>query len=145
MRCIKNKQNLIRFYVDDLVKSFESPKVNDKFHKWLNKMYGQHSEITTTQGPKHEFLGQLITFKDHGIVEINMSEYVKQIIEELPVNFNKENIALTPASDTLYNLGTGRRVENKEGENFHQLVAIGLYGSKKSQTGHSKYNICIMW
>ena len=47
--CIANhqvwgKQHTVRFHVDDLKSSHINKRVNDKFLKWLNKMYGKIME-----------------------------------------------------------------------------------------------------
>ena len=36
---VNGNQHTVRFHVDDLLSSHVDPKVNDKFAKWLEKMY----------------------------------------------------------------------------------------------------------
>ena len=47
---INGKQHMIRFHVDNLMSSHVDKKVNDNFHKWLNKKYGSYGEVKVTRG-----------------------------------------------------------------------------------------------
>ena len=49
-RIVKGSQQTVRFHVDDLKSSHLSPRVNDLFLVWLNKLYGSHGEVTATRG-----------------------------------------------------------------------------------------------
>ena len=48
------------------VSSHVDPKVNDKFDKWLDKMYGAHGKGATTRGKKHDYLGMIFDFTEKG-------------------------------------------------------------------------------
>ena len=50
---VKKKQHTIRFHVDDLMSSHVDKRVNDKFHKWLERKYGEHGKMKTTRGKVH--------------------------------------------------------------------------------------------
>ena len=50
-KIVDAKQQTVRFHVDDLMSSHVDSKVNDRFHKWLNKMYGKYGEV---QGDKRK-------------------------------------------------------------------------------------------
>ena len=83
-RIVDKKQHTVRFHVDDLMASHIDPKVNDKFDVWLQLMYGQHGKVQTHRGNKHDFLGMTFEFGG-GKVSIDMSAYVKDMLDEFPV------------------------------------------------------------
>ena len=45
-KMINGKQHTISWRVDDLKASHVDSKVNDEFHKWLQKNFGQIAEVT---------------------------------------------------------------------------------------------------
>ena len=61
-KTVDDKQQTIRFHVDDAMSSHVDAKVNDNFEKWLNKMHGKHGEVKSTQGDAHDCLGVVLVF-----------------------------------------------------------------------------------
>ena len=46
--------------------------------------------LTVTRGDKHNYLGMILDYSCKGKVKIDMREYIKKILGELPSDFNGE-------------------------------------------------------
>ena len=132
-RIINGSQHTVRFHVDDLMSSHVDSKVNDEFAKWLNNKYGEYGEITSTRGKVHEYLGMKIIFKDDGSVEIDMKDYVNEMLQEFPIKFKSEGKYTFPASATMFSKDTSRTLEKSRSELFHRFVAKALFLCKRSR------------
>ena len=81
---VNGKQHTISWHVDDLKASHVDPKVSDDFHKWLQKNFGQTAEVTGARGKKHVCLGMTLDYSVPGQVKVDMTDYVKSMIEDFP-------------------------------------------------------------
>jgi hypothetical protein len=70
VRNVAGSRHRIRFHVVDLMSSHKLKKVNDKFHKWLNKSYGKLDVVKRTRGKVHDFLGMKFDFRERGKMRI---------------------------------------------------------------------------
>jgi hypothetical protein len=136
--CVANKkvqglQQTIVFHVDDPKSSHKPKSVNDKFEKWLNSMYGKHERVTATRGRVHNYLGMELDYRKQGELKINMTKYVKNMLNDFPMKLGKKDVAKTPARDNLFNLGTGAKLDTKRAEIFHTFVAKGLFLCKRAR------------
>lgn len=132
-RMVENKQQTIRFHVDDLMSSHVNPKVNDEFYQWMNDTYGSMKAVTCTRGKVHTYLGMTLDFSRKGKVKIRMDDYVDRMLEEFPVKFKDTETQETPASATLLEPGKGARLDEKRHEVFHSYVAKALFLSKRAR------------
>ncbi|CAJ1944035.1 unnamed protein product, partial [Cylindrotheca closterium] len=73
------------------------PKVNDKFAKWLHMRYGLIKACTIVKGKIHRYLGMTLDFLVKGKLKIRMDNYVKNMLEDFPIKFNKDSKQETPA------------------------------------------------
>jgi len=69
--CVANKvlcgkQHTISWHVDDIKSSHVDPKVNDEFYEWLQSEYGQVKPVTSTRGPRHDYLGMTLDYSVPG-------------------------------------------------------------------------------
>jgi hypothetical protein len=136
--CVANKkvqglQQTIVFHVEDLKSSHKSKLVNDKFEKWLNRMYGKHGKVTATRGQVHNYLEMELDYQRQGELKINMTKYVENMLNNFPVKLGKKDMAITPAGDNLFNLGTGAKLDAKRSEIVHTFVAKGLFLCKRAR------------
>jgi hypothetical protein len=136
--CVANKkvqglQQTIVFHVDDLKSSHKSKPVNNKFEKWLNSMYGKHGRVTAARGRVPNYLGMELVNQKQGELKINMTKYVKNMLNNFPVKLGKKDIAKTPAGDNLFNLGTRAKLDTKRAEISHIFVAKGLFLCKRAR------------
>ena len=112
--------------------SHKQRKVNDDFLKWLNKKYGHHGEVTTTQGNKHEYLAMLLKFIDGKLI-IDMTAYVRKMLEEFPIKFNRDSNQSTPAGVDVFNKDKSKPLNDNEREIFHKTTAQGLFLGKRGR------------
>jgi Reverse transcriptase (RNA-dependent DNA polymerase) len=131
-KTVNGKQQTIRYHVDDVMSSHVNKKVNDDFAIWLQEMYGEHSPVTIKRGDKHDYLGMIFEFKD-GAVSIDMTSYVKDMLNDFPVKFKKGDKVPSPAGDDLFSVGNGPLLSKERQEIFHTIVAKGLYICKRAR------------
>jgi hypothetical protein len=62
-----------------------------------------------------------------------MTKYVDNMINKFPVKLGKKDVAKTPAADSLFNLGTGMKLDTKRSEIFHTFVAKVLFLCKRAR------------
>jgi hypothetical protein len=134
--CVANKnvqgsQQTILFHVDDLKSSHKMKSVNDRFEKWLNSKYSNHRKVTATRGKVHDYLGMELDYRDE--LKINITKYVENMLNDFPVQLGKKDVAKTTAADSLFNLGTGAKLDTKRSEIFHTFVAKGFFLCKRAR------------
>ena len=83
-------------------------KVNNKSELWLNKKYGNLEEVKAIYEKKHNYLGMLFDFNEKGKVKINMSSYVKNMINEILVKFKSTDKAMMPVTEILFSKGQAK-------------------------------------
>ena len=130
---VKSKQHTVRFHVDDLMCSHMNSKVNTKFLKWLNNMYGTHGEVKATRGPIHDYLGMRFDFSEKGKVKIDMIDYMCAMVDEFSTKFKPTDTAPNPAADDLFNKGTSNPLDMDKADEFHTFVAKGLFACRRAR------------
>jgi len=130
---VNGKQQTICFHVNDLMSSHVDKKVNDEFAVWLNNMYGEHGSVKVHHGKVHNYLGMVFDFTTPGKVMVDMSDYVKEILDEFLIKFKPNASAATPATDDLFSAGTSDDLSPEEAEEFHTFVAKGLFLCKRAR------------
>ncbi|CAJ1952141.1 unnamed protein product [Cylindrotheca closterium] len=133
--CVANKvdnekQQTIRFHVDDLMSSHMDPKAKCK---WLNMRYGSIKACTIIRGKIHRYLGMALDFLVKGKVKIRMDDYVKNMLEDFPIKFNKDSKQETPAGNDLLEAGKGKLLSAEYRQIFHTTVTRGLNVSKRAR------------
>ena len=119
--------------MDDLKSSHKDPKVNDEFAKWLEKKYGQHGKVKIHRGKVHDYLGMVFDYREKGKVKVDMSEYVKDMLEEFPEKLKSSDTAMTPAGEKLFDKGSAKKLTKERAKVFHTVVAKGLFVSKRAR------------
>ena len=133
-KMVNGKQHTVRFHVDDLMSSHIDPKVNDKFEKWLNNMYGKYGKVKTTRGDVHDFLGMTFEFdKKKGQVKVSMIDYVQNMLRDFPLKFRKKEGTNNPAKADMFSEDKSKKLDEKEREIFHTTVAKALFISKRAR------------
>jgi hypothetical protein len=74
-----------------------------------------------------------LDYRKQGELKINMTKYVKNMLNNFPMKLGKKDVAKTPARDNLFNLGTGAKLDTKRAEIFHTFVAKGLFLCKRAR------------
>jgi hypothetical protein len=62
-----------------------------------------------------------LDYQKQGELKINMTKYVKNMLNDFTVKLGKKDVAKMPAGDNLFNLGTGANLDTKRLEIFHNL------------------------
>ncbi|CAJ1937203.1 unnamed protein product [Cylindrotheca closterium] len=62
-----------------------------------------------------------------------MDDYIKTMLEDFPVKFNKDSKQETPAGSNLLEAGKGKLLNAEYRQIFHTTVARGLYVSKRAR------------
>jgi hypothetical protein len=132
-RKVQGSQPTILFHVDYLKSSNKMKSVNDRFEKWLNEKYGKHGKVTATCGKVHDYLRMELDYRKRGVLKVNITKCVENMINEFPVKLRKKDVAKTPAGDNLFNLGMGPKLDTKRSEIFHTFVAKGLFLCKRAR------------
>jgi hypothetical protein len=137
-KTINGKQCTIVWHVDDLKISHVDPKVVTIMLNLLDGKYGQEivggirAPITFTRGKKHEYLGMLLDYTETGIVKIDMQDYVKKVLLEMPDNM--DGTASSPAAADLFHIQDGiEALEKDKREFFHATVAKLLFLCKRGR------------
>lgn len=132
-RMVNDKQQTVRFHVDDLMSSHKDASVNDKFYKWLNEQYGQFGEVTQHRGKVHDYLGMNFDFSEKGKVIVDMIAYVKAMLDEFPIELKDDDTAPTPAPNNLFAPSEGEDLDKSKAETYHTFTAKGLYACKRAR------------
>ena len=93
--------------------------MNDEFAKWLQAKYGEHAKVKCHRGDRHIYLGMVFNYSHKGKFRVDMSEYIKNMVDNFPIKFKKTNTALSPAADNLFSEGQGRKLDDKCKGTFH--------------------------
>ena len=107
-----------------------NPKVNKAFDEWLQAKYGEHGKEKAHQGKVHDYLGMTFEYEDEGKVKVDMSSYMKNMLDDFPIKLKKSQMAATHVGEGLYNLGQGRKLSKEDAEAFHTMVVKGLFVCK---------------
>ena len=129
---VNGSQHTIRFHVDDLMSSHVDPKVNDEFYDFLTEKYGQLGPVKQHRGNEHDYLGVIYRFYDD-CLELDMTDYVKMMLELFPIKFKETDTVKTPATDNLFEASKGPLLSQSKAEMFHAMVAKGLFVSKRAR------------
>ena len=76
------------------------------------------------------YLGMFFGYEDEGKVKVDMSSYMKNMLDDLPVKLKKSQMAAMPMGEGLYNLAQGKKLSKEDAEAFHTMVAKGLFVCK---------------
>jgi hypothetical protein len=128
-KVVDGKQCTIVWYVDDNKISHVDSKVNTEVIQRIEERFGK---MTVTRGKKHVFLGMEIEYLENGTASIDMSEYLREGIQEFPEVINSS--AATPARRDMYEIDEkSKLLDPKRSAIFHSIVAKNLYVSHRGR------------
>ena len=114
--------------MDDLKSSHIDPKVNDEFLQWTKDMFRQLSEVKTTQGLLHDYLGMVLDYSVPGQVSIDMIHYVEKMVKEFPQEDLKGASVASPWNENLFKVQHDSvPVEKEQAQLFHTMTTQGLF------------------
>ena len=87
----------------------------------LSKKYGKEAELKIHQGKLHNYLRMKLDYHDHGMVKIDMTDYLKNILDDLPRKYQVG--AMTPAVNHIFEVNnTTRKLSKGYAQAFHTIV-----------------------
>ena len=75
----------------------------------------------------------LFYYSEKGKVKIDMSNYVKDMLQEFPEKLKSTDTAMTLATESLFNKGQGKMLDKEQTESFHIIMEKGLFVSKRER------------
>jgi hypothetical protein len=96
-KMIGGKQCTIGWHVDDLKISHVDSKVVDHVIDMLEDEFGKEAPMNISRGKVHDYLGMILDFSKSGEVTVDMIDYIKSILAEMPQEMIGS--ARTPAGD----------------------------------------------
>jgi hypothetical protein len=95
-------------------------------------VHGKHGKVTATRGKVPDYLRMELDYRKQRQLRINMTKYVENMINDFPVKLEENDTAKMPAAYSLFNFGTGAKLDAKRSEIFHTFVAKGLFLCKRA-------------
>jgi hypothetical protein len=133
-RMINGKQHTVTWHVDNLKSSHINPKVNDEFLSWLKLKYASDEigEIKAVRGKRHDYLAMTLDFTIPGVLQVDMTQYVKQMLQEFPEKLSGKTRC--PWSETLFKVDE-KSPKLSEGKRkiFHTFVMKGMFLCKRAR------------
>ena len=131
-KVINGKQCTILWHVDDLKISHVEADVVTNIITLLELEFGKDAPLTVTRGKVHDYLGMTIDYSIKGKVKFTMIDYIKNMLEELPVDM--DGTVTTPASSHLFEVNEdAEKLSAKMGEVFHHNTAKLLFLCKRAR------------
>ena len=102
---INGYQCTIQVHVDDLKLSYVYQDELNKIIDALNEVFGSDGDLlTASYGKIHEYLGMTIDWSTEGVVVFTMYDYLEDILDEAPADFDGEDV--TPVVSGLFMVNT---------------------------------------
>ena len=88
--------------MDDVNSSHKDSKVNVEFFDWLKDKYANYNigEVKAKMSIKRNYLGMTLDYNTPGVLNIDMTESVKSMVEEFPQKVQGRNA--TPWTRNLF-------------------------------------------
>ena len=122
-------QCTIVWHVDDLKISHVDPKVVDRILDYLTE---QFEELSTTRGNNHTYVGMAISFPGDGTVQIDMSPYLLEALEDFPEELDR--LVTSPAANHIFEINENSpKLSEERREKLHSIVAKLLFVSTRGR------------
>jgi hypothetical protein len=130
-KVINGKQMTKWWHVNNLNVSHEDPKEVTAFREWLSKTY--RILVVSHRGRVHNYLGMIFDYSCKGMVVVNMTEYINNIILDFP----EEIIGMkaSPASNHLnkvWDPTLSKLLTKEQARVFHHAIAQLLFLSGRA-------------
>jgi hypothetical protein len=133
-RMVNGKQHTITWHVNDLKSSHVDSKVNDEFLKWLTRMYASDEigEVKATRGKRHDYLGMVLDFKTPGVLELDMTQFIKSMVAVFSVKLTGN--VHCPWTANLFKVdNTSPKLQHARAKELHTFVMKGMFASKRGR------------
>ena len=123
---VRGSQLTITWHVDDLKISHVDREVLEDLLKQLDGAFGKDGPLTIHRGKKHDYLGMWLDFSLDGKVQVQMFDYINNMLADLPEDMC--GMVTSPTADHLFTVNdTGKRLTWEQSEMFHHNVAKLLF------------------
>ena len=131
-KIVNGKQLTVVWHVDDLKISHVDAAVVDEFIAQLDSKFGRETPMNKSRGKIHDYLGMVLDFSVSGKVTIDMREYVRMVLHDLPPNMiGKAN---TPAANYLFDINNDSKpLDSTNKEIYVHYVMQLLYLNQRGQ------------
>ena len=131
-KIVNGKQHTVTFHVDDLKSSHVDSKVNDKFHEWLEKVYGDPKigKVKSTRGKRHDYLAMVLDFSTPGVLKVDMVDCVTGVVDDFPFPLKEQK---HPWTEKPFSPGNSPELDTEKKETFHTFVAKCLFVCKRAR------------
>jgi Reverse transcriptase (RNA-dependent DNA polymerase) len=131
-KMINGKQCTIGWHVDDLRISHVDAAVVDHVIDQMEEEFGKEAPLTVSRDQVHEYLGMRFDFTERGAVTVDMSDYVKAVIADMPQDMIGK--AVTPAANHLFDIRENSvPIEKEKADAFHKTVMQLQYLSQRAR------------
>jgi DNA polymerase II large subunit len=131
-KVIDGRQCTIIWHVDDLMLTHVSQEVLDHIVSDLSKKFGKEDPLSIHTGNIHDYLGMIIDFSKRGKVVFQMTDYIRNMLDELPDDF--DGTATTPATSHLFKTReSAPKLNSGLSELLHSNVAKLLYLAQRAR------------
>jgi hypothetical protein len=131
-KIVNGKQCTVGWHVDDATISHLEPEVVDVIIGLMNDEFGKEAPLTISRGRIHDYLGMTFDFSEDGVVAVDMIDYVKSVIAEMPAEMI--GTAATPAADHLFTVNEEPILLDKtRSDTYHKLVMQLQYMSQRAR------------
>ena len=122
----------LQVHVDYLKMSFVHQDELNKIIDELNEVFGSDSDLlTASYGRFHEYQGMTIDWSTKGVVVSTMYDYLENILDEAPAEFDGEDV--TPAISELFTVNLiHQKLDKPTADLSHHIVAMFLYVAKRA-------------
>ena len=134
--CVANKtvdakHMTVIWHLDDLMISHENHDTVDALINKLSERYVKEAGFTIHPVKVHEYLGMKLDYRKEGKVKIDMTDYLKKILNDLPSK--DQGRAITPAANHLFGVNkTTCKLSEKDPQAFNTIVAKFLFLCKRA-------------
>jgi uncharacterized protein YbaR (Trm112 family) len=120
-KMVNGKQCTIGWHVDDLRISHVDSKVVDHVIELMDAEFGKEAPLTVSRDKVHAYLGMQFDFTVQGEVTVDMSNYVRIVIAEMPEDMTGK--ATTPAANHLFDIREENPVllDKEKSDTFHRM------------------------
>ena len=134
-KMVHGKQLTLTWHVDDVKASHVMKQVIDGFVEWIEMKYGDVTKVTPSRGKRHDYLAMILDYSTPGVVKIDMTRYVKAMVEDFKYPEELGSfVPKTPAAAHLLEVRDDvEKLDGDKAEEFHHVVAKGLFVSKRSR------------
>jgi Reverse transcriptase (RNA-dependent DNA polymerase) len=131
-KMINGKQCTIGWWVDDLKISHVDSMVVDHVVDMLDEEFGKETPMNKSRGKVHDYLGMILDFSRPGELTVDMVDYIKTIISDMPKEM--EGTAKTPAAAHLFQVNSKPTpLDVQRADIFHRMTMQLLYLSQRGR------------